>query len=55
MLEITPDHIAELADDDLRTLIGLLVKPNWQGIIFLSPLSHGAVINGRRMADLTSG
>jgi hypothetical protein len=26
MLEITPDHIAELADDDLRTLIGLLCE-----------------------------
>jgi len=26
MLEITPDHIAELADDDLRTLCGLLCE-----------------------------
>jgi hypothetical protein len=26
MLEITPDHIAELADDHLRTLIGLLCE-----------------------------
>src|SRR6516165_9673957 len=26
MLEITPDHIAELADDDLRALIGLLCE-----------------------------
>jgi hypothetical protein len=26
MLEITPDHIADLADDDLRTLIGLLCE-----------------------------
>jgi hypothetical protein len=26
MLEITPDHIAELADDDLRELIGLLCE-----------------------------
>jgi hypothetical protein len=26
MLEITPHHIAELADDDLRTLIGLLCE-----------------------------
>jgi hypothetical protein len=26
MLEITPDHIAELADDDLRTLIGRLCE-----------------------------
>jgi len=26
MLEITPDHIAKLADDDLRTLIGLLCE-----------------------------
>jgi hypothetical protein len=26
MLEITPDHIAELADNDLRTLIGLLCE-----------------------------
>jgi hypothetical protein len=26
MLEITPDHIAELADDDLRTICGLLCE-----------------------------
>src|SRR5262249_37255193 len=26
MLEITPDHISKLADDDLRTLIGLLCE-----------------------------
>jgi len=26
MLEISPDHIAELADDDLRELIGLLCE-----------------------------
>ena len=28
MLEITADHIAELADDDLRELVGYYAKPS---------------------------
>ena len=55
MLEITPDNIAQLADDDLRTLVGLLCEAELarRGL----PVSGVTWGGNQRAADggLTSG